>query len=271
MKKIKIKVACIQINSSEKKSKNIKKALYFCNKAIQKKSTFICLPENCIQRRLDSSIPIEPESIPGPSTEPFQNFAKINNVYILLGSVPEKIQGSEKVYASSVLINSKGEISSIYRKIHLFDVSIKDKVIKESNLFERGTTPQMDKIEPFNLGLSICYDLRFPELYRQYAQQNAHIMTCPASFTKPTGKVHWEALIKARAIENQCFIVAPNQVGIGTGHVDTYGNSLIVGPWGNIIGRGSDDKEEVVTGSLNMDMLEKIRKEFPALTHRKLS
>lgn len=270
-KKQKLKVALVQLNSIAKKDKNIKKALYYCTRASQKKVHLICFPENIIQRRTDNTIPCEPEPIPGPSTQPFMDYAKTNNVHILLGSIPEEIKGSDKVYATSVLINPEGKITATYRKIHLFDVKVKEKTIEESKLYEAGTTPTLTQINQFKTGLSICYDLRFPELYRHYSTQQAHIMTCPSSFTKPTGKVHWEALIKARAIENQCFILAPNQIGPGTGNVDTYGNSLIVGPWGNIIGRGSDDKEEIITGSLNMDMLEKVRKEFPALTHRKLT
>ena len=140
----------------------------------------------------------------------------------------------------------------------------------ESASFIAGESPVVASINDKTLGMSVCYDLRFPELYRHYAKTPVDMISIPASFTKTTGTAHWHPLIRARAIENQCFVLAPNQVCRGAYDVETYGHSMIVDPWGEIIAEGSGDSEEIVVGVLDFDRLNAIRSSLPALKHSNL-
>ncbi len=206
-------------------------------------------------------------------TSPLVNFlaaiAHRHNAWVLAGSIMEHHE--THVYNTSVLINRRGEIAASYRKIHLFEAELDSgQIIRESDLWQAGTQPVMTMMDGWNCGLAICYDLRFPELFRHYSAQGAQLFFLPSNFTQNTGKDHWEVLLRARAIENQCFVIAPNQCGTDphTG-VASYGNSMIVGPWGEILTRFSDG-EQVATVTLNIHDLERTRKIIPALAHRKL-
>lgn len=208
-----------------------------------------------------------------PLTGPLLNFlasiAHRHNAWVLAGSIMEHHDSG--VYNTSVLLNRRGEIAASYRKIHLFDAELgAGQSIRESDLWQAGSEPVMAEVDGWNCGMAICYDLRFPELFRHYSANKAQLFFLPSNFTQQTGKDHWEILLRARAIENQCFIVAPNQCGTNphTG-VASYGNSMIVGPWGEILAR-FDEKEQVGTVSINIHDLEQTRRTLPALTHRKL-
>lgn len=208
-----------------------------------------------------------------PLTGPLMNFlaaiAHRHNAWVLAGSMME--HHSTGVYNTSVLLNRRGEIAASYRKIHLFEAELESgKVIRESDLWQAGSEPVMTNLEGWNCGMAICYDLRFPELFRHYSAQGAQLFFLPSNFTQRTGKDHWEILLRARAIENQCFIIAPNQCGTNphTG-VASYGNSMIVGPWGEVMARFGTE-EHVDTITLNIRDLEETRRIIPALTHRKL-
>ncbi|NQT26788.1 hypothetical protein HQ585_15640 [candidate division KSB1 bacterium] len=184
-----------------------------------------------------------------------------------MGSIYERINNSGKAYNTSVFINNLGQIKSLYRKIHLFDVNIENSAIKESSRFEPGSTTVTAELNGHQMGFSICYDLRFPELYRKYAQKGVEIICVPSSFTATTGKAHWEILLRARAIENCCFILAPNQVGIDGDGVESYGNSIAINPWGKIIGQGHHSNEEIIYCELDFELLKNVRNDFPALKH----
>jgi predicted amidohydrolase len=168
-----------------------------------------------------------------------------------------------------VLFNRDGKIAGLYRKIHLFEALLNSKQkIAESDVFTRGSNPVTVNIEGWVAGLSICYDLRFPELYRQYSKAGAHILFVPSNFTQRTGKDHWEILVRARAIENQCFVIAPNQCGKNEAtKIQSYGHSMIVGPWGEILAKASNH-ETILTVCLNKDDIENTRHRIPALKHR---
>ena len=264
-------VSLIQMDSGPDKAKNIQKALSFCDDSIAQDAKLICLPEifHCRGHELATSEKKEP--LPGPSLTPFMDFAKKHNVWILAGSVFESVEGRTRAYNTSCLIDPKGKITATYRKIHLFDVNVDDTKIMESASFIAGESPVVASIDDKTLGMSVCYDLRFPELYRHYAKTPVDMISIPASFTKTTGTAHWHPLIRARAIENQCFVLAPNQVGRGAYDVETYGHSMIVDPWGEIIAEGSGDSEEIVVGVLDFDRLNTIRSSLPALKHSILS
>lgn len=272
----KIKVAAIQMASGSNKEKNLKQAEKLIKQAVSKKAKFIVLPEVFNFRGSLDNAASQAETVPGYSTNFISKLAKKFKIWILIGSLMEKEgrrQGGKetgKPFNTSVLISPKGEIISKYRKMHLFDIKLKGKEILESKRNQPGKIPKIVSVEKTKVGLSICYDLRFPELYRFYAKKGAEILCIPSSFTKPTGQVHWHTLIKARAIENLAYVIAPNQFGTGSGGVKTFGHSLIVDPWGKILAEGSPNKEAVIVAEVDLEYLRKVRKNLPALEHRKL-
>ena len=249
---------------------NLDENLEYCYQSIQKAvddgSNFILFPEVFYYRSVSLSKKVEP--LDGPIVQALRQKAKENKVAILAGSIYEPIEGSKKVYNTSILIDEYGEITGIYRKIHLFNVNLNGTRIIESLVFEAGEKPVIGTCFGLKIGMSICYDLRFPELFRHYSKEGVELMVCPASFTFPTGEAHWEALCRARAIENQCFFLAPNQTGIGAGKIASFGTSLIVDPWGTVLSKASTDKSETITSDLDLETLRRRRKETPFLKHR---
>ncbi len=258
-----MKIALIQLNAGPDKEKNIGRALRFVLKAIQNKAQFILLPEIFHYRGPSSHVSSIAESIPGESTFPFMLLARAHKVYILAGSVYEKVKGKKKVFNTSVLIGLDGKVHIQYRKIHLFKASINGKIIDESKIQMPGKLRMSTKVGDFNAGLSICYDLRFPSLYSEYSKKGVNILCVPSCFTKITGQAHWEVLLRARAIENLSYVLAPNQVGKNYKGIYSYGNSLAVDPWGKILARGSDIKEEIIYADIDLQTVLKSRKFLP--------
>ena len=175
------------------------------------------------------------------------------------------------MYNTSVLFNRSGDIAATYRKIHMFEAQLDNgQAVREADAFHAGDCPVMTDIEGWATGMSVCYDLRFPELFRRYADHLVKLILIPANFTQYTGKAHWEILVRARAIENQCFVVAPNQCGTNpvTG-VASYGNSMAVAPWGEILCRAGDS-EELLIAELDPEQLTVARSRIPAIQHRRL-
>ena len=264
----KLKVAVIQMASGKNKEKNLNQAKKLILAACKKKVDFIALPEVFNYRGSLNEAPTHAEPIPGYSTNFIAQLAKKHKTWILIGSLLEKAKS--KPFNTSVLINPNGKIVTKYRKIHLFDIKLPGKVILESSRNKAGDKPNLASVKNTKIGLSICYDLRFPELYRKYAKQNAEVICVPSSFTKPTGEAHWHTLIRTRAIENLCYVIAPNQAGVGSGGVRTYGHSLIVDPWGKVLAEGPGNKEAVIFAELDLEYQKKVRANLPALKHRKI-
>jgi len=210
------------------------------------------------------------ESIPGTTTEWLAAEAKRRRAWILAGSIIER--EGDRLYNTGVLLNREGEVAATYRKIHLFEAHLPDgKVVREADDYCAGTDPVTADVDGWRVGLSICYDVRFPELYRGYSAAGAHILFVPANFTQQTGRDHWEILLRSRAIENQCFVVAPNQCGSNpVTAVPSYGNSMIVEPWGGILCRGGDEPC-VLSATLAPEALTRTRARVPALEHRRLA
>ncbi len=200
----------------------------------------------------------------------FQELALEHQKWILVGSFFYNNPDINGTTNTSVLIDPKGTIQQLYDKMHLFDVTIDNLSFIESQRFIAGTSPKTALINDFLCGFSICFDLRFPELYRSYASQQAHLCFVPSSFTTSTGTHHWHTLCRARAIENQCYIIAPNQCGLGMNGSSTYGHSLIIDPFGKIIAEASADTPEVISATLSLTKLNHTRKLFPLLSARKL-
>lgn len=190
-----------------------------------------------------------------------------------------KVPGSKKVRNRTVFLDPKGKILSFYDKIHLFDVDFKNgRSFKESNYIEPGDKLKVTNTPFGKVGFTICYDLRFPELFRKLALKGAEIIVVPAAFLSKTGQYHWETLLRARAIENQVFIVATGQVGSHSPSRHTYGGSVIIDPWGNVLARAKTNtkdrmtksKGEIITATLDAKILESVRRDMPCLKHTKL-
>ena len=261
--------------SGHDKEKNLKQAERLITKATKASARFIVLPEVFNFRGKLNNAAGAAVQIPGYSTKFISRLAKKHKVWILIGSLMERVgadftSARAKPYNTSILINPGGKIVAKYRKMHLFDIKLKGKEILESKRNLAGDKPKLTKIGNIKVGLSICYDLRFPELYRSYSGKGAEIICIPSSFTKPTGEAHWHTLVKARAIENLAYVIAPNQAGTGSGGIKTYGHSLIIDPWGKILAEGPPNNEAVIFAEIDLDYLRKLRRNLPALEHRKL-
>ncbi len=268
-----MKIAIIQTNAASNKEQNVSKAQALVCRAIRRGAKFVLLPEAFNYRgsgNAHEGLGGIAENFPGPSTKPLMEMAKKHKVFILAGSICERITNNKKVFNTSVLIDTQGKIVAKYRKIHLFDAVIGKTKLKESRCFCGGKRLAVSRIGQWTAGLSICYDLRFPELYQKYSYDGANILCVPSVFTKTTGLAHWEVLLRARAIENLCYVLAPNQIGKDGQGVASYGNSMIIDPWGKILARASGDKEEVIYAYLDKKILKKWRKILPGQGEKNL-
>lgn len=210
------------------------------------------------------------ESIPGPTTTALSGLARELGVYLVGGSILEKVDGLDKVYNSCATFDPSGAMIATYRKVHLFDVEIGDRVaVRESATRAAGAEPVIVSCDFATLGLAICYDLRFPELFRRLVDQRATVVCMPSAFTFTTGAAHWEPLLRARAIENQVYVIAPNQHGRGASGVLNYGHSMIVDPWGTVLASAGDG-DGVILADIDLNYLERVRREIPCLDHRLL-
>ena len=263
------KISQIQFQAKSTPSENA----YFLEKLFLKSKKYepdlICTPEcsNIITNDKNHLFKYANYQDDCPIIKMTKNFAKKNYVNINLGSLLLKIKGKRKLVNRSILINSKGRIQSSYDKIHLFDVNIsREESHRESNSFIYGNKLVITKINGVKIGLSICYDLRFPNMYRKLAKKGSQIILIPAAFTIPSGKAHWETLTKARAIENTVFIVATNMCGIHHSNRKTYGHSIVVDPWGKIE-KKSLYKPCILNTTLKLNKINKIRKKIPSIYH----
>ena len=262
-----MKIALLQFCATQDTAMNLARAIDMSRDALERNAKFILLPE-LFNFRGDTSnkelLAKAAEKIPGPTVDAFIPLAKKYKVSFLLGSIIEKTSGA-RAYNSSVFIDSSGKIIAKYRKIHLFDARIGDKIIKEEDYFRAGRRLVTVKTGEFALGLSICYDLRFPSLYQGYARQGVEILTAPSCFTRKTGKAHWETLLRARAIENLAYVLAPNQVGIDVRGIQAHGHSMIISPWGEILACASADAQEIIYGDINVEEVRKARSILPGI------
>jgi len=267
-----MKVAAIQLNATSDVAHNRAQLISLIAQAACCDAKLIVTPEVCTFRghpskRLDAIEPLQ-----GPTVQACSEIARTHKCHIVIGSLYEMAENQQesrpKCFNTSVVLNSEGAIEASYRKMHLFDVVVGETKITESSLYLAGNRPVRTSVGNWQLGLSICYDIRFPELYR--AMYPLDIITAPASFTKKTGEQHWEVLLRSRAIENLCWLIAPNQFGIDGAGVMTYGNSMIVNAWGDVVARASADKTEIIYAQLDKAELDKLRTYFPALSHRRV-
>ncbi|MCM8775751.1 MAG: carbon-nitrogen hydrolase family protein [Candidatus Omnitrophica bacterium] len=265
------RVSCLQVNAGSDWRKNLDRILLQAEGAFRQKADLIALPETFYWRGDKGCLPAIAREVTPLVLREFKTLASRRRIPILLGSVLECTSKPDRFANASILISDRGEIAARYRKIHLFDVALETVKVRESESMVAGTRIVATKVRGIPIGLTICYDLRFPELFRELSRRMVQIIFVPANFTYTTGRSHWEILLRARAIENQVFIVAPAQVGIhpATG-IRSFGSSMVVDPWGKVLARGGRVREEIVTADLDFRELAKIRRSLPALKHRRL-
>jgi predicted amidohydrolase len=263
-----IRVACVQMTSRRDKAANLETAERLLVQAAATGADVVVLPEkwNAIGDTAVLQAAAEPLE-GGESVEAMARWARQNGITLVGGSITERRDGREKLSNTSLVFDPEGNLVASYRKIHLFDVEVGGVTYLESEAEEPGDEPVVADVEGWRIGLSVCYDVRFPELYRILALEGAELLTVPAHFTTPTGKDHWHVLLRARAIENQAYVAAAAQVGETLPGKPAYGRSLIADPWGTVLAQ-APDAETVVTAELDRTRLREIRAKLRSLANR---
>lgn len=265
-----VRAAVVQMTSTADVEGNLTTAESLVEEAAARGATFVGLPENFAFLRSEGQPTPDPQPLDGPWVTRMAGLARRLELTLLLGSIPERIEGDALIRNTSVLLGPDGATLAVYRKIHLFDIDLPGmEHLKESKAVRPGIDLVVADSPIGPLGLSICYDLRFPELYRELARRGARVLCAPAAFTERTGRAHWELLLRARAVENLAWVVAPAQVGEHGGGRASYGHAMIVDPWGTVVDQ-VEAGEGVALGELDFDRQERIRRELPALSHARL-
>jgi len=263
-----LRVALVQLDATDDVEANIERAVSLADEAASDGARLVALPEYLQFRGPDDGFRASARPIPGPHTDAFATVARRRDAWILVGSTAETSGDPARPHNTSTLIAPDGSIAAVYRKIHLFDVAVDDgPVDTESDRVTAGLAPVVVPIDGVPVGLSICYDLRFPELYRALALAGAKVLTVPANFMERTGRDHWEVLLRARAIENGAYVLAPSQIG-GPSRFPAYGRSMVVDPWGTIVAQ-APDTIGIVHARLDLDRVDAVRRQVPSLLHRR--
>jgi deaminated glutathione amidase len=261
-----MRAAAIQINSTQDVERNLASADRHVRAAAADGAELIVLPEKWSVLGTGADLRAGAQPLDGEAIAWARATARELGVDLIAGSISERVEGSEKLRNTSVHIGPGGEVAAVYRKLHLFDVEVDGTRYAESEHEDPGDEPVLTTARGVEVGMSICYDLRFPELYRGLALRGARILTVPAAFTLATTRDHWEVLLRARAIENQAFVIAPNQIGEHPPGNRSGGRSMIIDPWGLVLAV-APDKETHVIADLDMEQLAAVRERLPALRH----
>jgi len=261
--------AAVQLNTKDDREANVREALAWVDAACARGARLVALPENTDFIGAEADKIAGAEDLDGPTFRAFGDKARARGIWLLAGSLAERARPG-RIHNTSVLFDPEGSPAAVYRKIHLFDVDLPDGVrYRESSIVDPGDEPVIARTPLGAIGMTVCYDLRFPELYRALSAGGAEILAVPSAFTLQTGKDHWEVLLRARAIENTAWVVAPAQGGRHGGGRVTYGNAMIVDPWGTVVARCSDGPG-ICVAELSPDVLARVRAEIPSLAHRRL-
>jgi predicted amidohydrolase len=264
-----LRAAAIQLNSTDDVGRNRATAERLTREAAARGAELAVLPEKWNLLAGPEEMLAGAEPLDGPSITWARELARELGIDLVAGSIVERAEGSEKGFNSSVHVGPDGEAHAVYRKLHLFDVEVAGTVYRESDTEQPGEEIVLSHLgDGTGLGLTVCYDLRFPELYRILAVRGARIVTVPSAFTLATTRDHWEVLLRARAIENQAFVVAANQVGAHPPGHESGGRSMIVDPWGLVIAQAPDG-ESAIVAELDVAAQDEIRSKLPALAHRR--
>ena len=265
---MRLPVALVQLDATDDVAANIARAVALTDEAAARGARLIALPEYLHYRGPDEGFRASARKVPGPTTEPFAEVARRRGVWVLIGSVAETSEDPLRPYNTSVLLAPDGSIAATYRKIHLFDVAVDDgPVDTESARVTAGSEPCVVDVDGVAVGLTICYDLRFPELYRTLALAGAEVLTVPANFTERTGRDHWEVLLRARAIENGAYVLAPSQIGGPPGQ-PAFGRSMIIDPWGTVVAQAPDGVG-IIAADIETDRVAAVRRQIPVLANRR--
>jgi predicted amidohydrolase len=263
-----VRAAAVQLNSNGDKARNLTAAESLVRAAAADGAEFVALPEKWNLLAGGAELAAGAEPLDGPSLTAARGWARDLGVHLLAGSISEQGGEGEKASNTSVLIGPGGEDLAVYRKVHMFDVDAGGVSYRESEYEQAGEEAVVAQAGELSVGMTVCYDLRFPELYRILALRDARLIAVPSAFTLATGRDHWEVLLRARAIENQAFVLAPNQVGEAPPNFVSGGRSMIVDPWGVVLATAPDG-ECVVLADLDLGAQERIREELPSLANRR--
>jgi len=262
--------AVVQMTSGPRRDENLARAAGHVRDAAARGARLVVLPEVFAWRGAREEEASLAETIPGPSTDAMATVARETGAWVVAGSILERAAGDGLSFNTSCVLSPDGRIAARYRKLHLFDVDLPGRVsVRESDTRAPGDDVVVVPTDLGTLGLSICYDLRFPELYRRLVRAGAELLALPSAFTFATGAAHWETLCRARAIENQCWLLAANQTGTSPHGFADYGHSLIVDPWGTVVGCAGDG-EGVVLAEIDRAYQARVRRELPCLEHARL-
>jgi deaminated glutathione amidase len=263
-----MRAAAVQLNSTDDKERNLEAAERLVRDAARDGAELVALPEKWNLLGPGEALRAGAEDLDGPTLSAVRSWARELGVHLVAGSISERVPERDKLSNTSVLVGPDGEVEAAYRKIHMFDVDVGGVAYRESEHEEPGTEIVVAHAADVPIGLTVCYDLRFPELYRILAVRGARVITVPAAFTLHTGKDHWEPLLRARAIENQAFVLAPNQIGEAPPHYRSYGRSMIVDPWGVLLATAPDE-QCFVAADLDFALQDRIRESLPSLANRR--
>jgi deaminated glutathione amidase len=264
-----MRAAAVQLEATTDTDRNLASAERLTREAATDGAELVVLPERLDIRGGTSDYVSGAEPLDGRPITWARKLARELGIDLVAGSVAERREGRERSSNTSVHVGPDGEVRAVYRKIHMFDVEVGGVDYRESEHSEpAGEIVLSETAGGVGLGLTICYDLRFPELYRILALRGARIVTVPANFTRITGEAHWEVLLRARAIENQVFVIAPGQGNRAGPEGDSYGNSMIVDPWGEVLARAPMEGEHVVAAELDLARQDEVREKLPSLANR---
>jgi predicted amidohydrolase len=264
-----MRVAVCQLNARDDRAVNLAVARELLERSAAAGADLAVLPEYVDYLGRGDSAP-KPEPVDGEFAAFFAGAARELGMWVHAGSFHEAGPDERRTYNTSLVFDRRGELAATYRKIHLYDVEIAGRVsYQESRSVAPGTETVLTDVDGVRTGLSICYDLRFPELYRALAIAGAKVLVVPAAFMMHTGRDHWEVLLRARAIENQCYVVAAGQIGDHEPGRTCFGRSMIIDPWGTVLAQ-APDAVGIVTADVDLERLDKIREELPSLANRRL-
>jgi predicted amidohydrolase len=255
------------MNSTADKQRNLATAERLVRAAAADGSTLVVLPEKFNAIGTPDQLLEGAEPLDGPTLAWARGLARELGIDLVAGSIAERRDGRDKPSNTSVHIGPDGVDRAVYRKIHMFDVSVGGREYRESESEQAGDEIVLSEAQGVSLGLTVCYDLRFPELFRILAVRGARVLSLPSAFTAVTGAAHWDTLVRARAIENQAFVVAADQIGVHPGGTESYGGSQIVDPWGDVLVRAADE-ECFVAADLDLDRQDEVRASLPSLANR---
>lgn len=269
-----MRVAAVQLNSTADLGRNLETAERLVRDAAGDGAALVALPEKWNLLGSADDLREGAEPLDGPTLTAVSGWARELGVAVLAGSIPERVEGADRLANTSVLFDREGDVAATYRKIHMFDVEVGGVRYRESETEAPGDEIVVADVdagaEPLALGLTICYDLRFPELYRILAVRGARALAVPSAFTATTGRDHWDVLVRARAIENQAFVIAPNQTGEAPPQYRSHGHSLIVDPWGRVLA-GAGSEPGFIAADLDLAEQDRVRETLPSLANRRPS